>query len=406
MMDLAPRSEETFPPWQFVPRTNPVMALSQTMARGDRSRQEMSSAHMMRPTIRNEMMAAIPTMEDFFLDNLKKHPRKRTHLQDLVGQQTPGMLMAEFNLFLKNALASSTWAGYGVAWSDLLRFCEEARLPLCEYSAAMFCRRKLLTPYQIGAKGKSRWYEVSTVYQVSKELSAVGNRLSAQGWEKQGWIAMLQKILIRMGAKDPQSQADPITRDQVYAVVNGTSQTLSEDDRISFLLAWKTASRGDDLQKANADDAEVVTHHGKRLVVIRWRPQARVDSSGKLTTLASGVQKNQTHGRGFSCVVDCGAYHDRVVAYLKRRKGQPISGRTTAEITNFLQRFVAKNLTCHSIKRGALQYLLEQGVDLRMIAEVARHHQSFDWLPEATRAYLPPVALALAIGTHDATRLL
>lgn len=345
----------------------------------------------------------IPTVEDMFVRELKEHPRKNVINQDLTSGLSTAELFREFGKFLTNQFANSTWSGYGRTWSDLTEFASRLALPMCEFTAALFLRRRLTTQYKIGKKGKWRWWAVSSIWSQSKEISAVANRLSdRQSWQ-QGFLPILNRVLIKMGAKVPQHQADPIQRDQVYAFVDDATKQF--DQRMLLLIAWKVAARGDDLQKAATDDAVVTTIDGRPVVVIRWKPQARLLSNGKLSTLASGNQKN-SNGLGYSCVADFGAYHNDVLRFLRTRKGKPISPYSTSQVTYFLQKNVAANLTCHSIKRGALQYLLEQGVSLRLIAEVARHSNPLSWLPMVTRLYLQPVALALAIGTHTATRRL
>jgi hypothetical protein len=90
---------------------------------------------------------------------------------------------------------------------------------------------------------------------------------------------------------------------------------------------------------------------------------------------------------------------------LQARKGLPLSQYSTAQVTDFLKNHVSPKLSGHSFKRGALQYLLEQGIPLSLIADMARHARQ-DWIPMATRVYLPAIPLALAGGTQKATRLL
>lgn len=346
----------------------------------------------------------IPTMEEMFLEQLRRHPRKGQIHQDLTAGLSISKMMEEFAAFMTNAIATGTWSGYGRTWSDFQSFSSSVQLPPCEYVAALFLRRRMLTPYRQGKTGKIRYYQVSTIYNQSKSLLAIGNRMTTEAGWKMGFLATLNRILVKMGAKIPSFQAQPILRSQVYAVLDDPN--IPEDQKMIFYLTWKVAGRADDMQKAFADDTEVVTHQGVTYVVVRWRPRAREGAGSILTAAGSGCQKNISHGLGYSCVVDCGDYLPRVRRYLRSRKGKPLSPYTTEQVTSFLKKHVAENLSAHSIKRGALQWLLEQGIPLRLIGEMARHAHKLEWLPMATRVYLQTVLLALAIGTQEATRVL
>lgn len=346
----------------------------------------------------------IPTMEEMFLANLQAKPRRGTFTQDLTAGLSVQAMMQDFQLFLSNHLVQGTWDGYGRAWSDMISFAASVQLPVCEYTAALFLRRRMLTPYRRGMNGKLRFYLVSTIYGQAKAISAIGNRLSSdQGWHK-GILPPFMKVLVKMGAKIPTAQAQPITKAQVYALIE--DKTIPEHQRMLIFITWKCAGRADDMEKALTDDCQFVKYEGVEYLVIRWRPHAKEDRNSRLMMPGSGCMKNLTHGLGSSCVVDCGEYLSRVKAFVRSRKGLPLSHFTTDQVTAFLKSKVSADLSAHSIKRGALQFLLEAGVDLRLIVEVARHTPKIDWLPMATRTYLQSVLLALAIGTQKATRLL
>jgi len=344
----------------------------------------------------------IPSLEEIFLANLHDHTRRGTITQDLTQGLSVQEMMQDLQSFLSNNLAQGTWTNYGRAWAAMRSFAESVPLPVCEYTAALFLRRRMLTPYR-QKNGKMRYYLISSIYGQSKAIQAVGNRLSSPGWQ-QGILTCLNRVLVKMGAKIPTFQAQPITRSQVYSIVDNSS--IPEHQRIILLITWKCAGRADDMEKALSDDCAFVKHEGVEYLVIRWRPQAKEDGLGHLKMPGSGCLKNLTHGLGSSCVVDCGEYLQRVKDYIRSRKGLPLSPYTTEQVTAFLKKHVSPDLSAHSVKRGALQHLLEVGVDIRLVIEVARHSPKIDWIPMATRTYLQSIALALAIGTQKATRLL
>ena len=340
--------------------------------------------------------APLPTVEQIFLEHLRTHrsknPRPNTRLLTL-GMSLED-LQADFHRFLGSALATGTWNGYGRVWQDMTEFAQELRLPVSEYAACLFLRRSMLTP---NAKGK--FLLVSTVYGYSKNISAVSGRIHSPLWN-QGFQPLFNRILVKMGAKVPTTQAQPILRHQIYDTMENPD--IAESEKMLLYLSWKSASRADDLAKAHTDDTSIVLYKGIWYVVIRWVPKAA--GFQPATGRGSGSQKNSANGLGHSCVLDCGEFLPRVRAYLLSRKGQSISPYTTAQSTRWIKKHISPALSAHSIKRGALQYLMEMEVDMRVIVEMARHAN--DWIPITTRVYLQPVPLALAIGTQRGTRVL
>ena len=163
-------------------------------------------------------------------------------------------------------------------------------------------------------------------------------------------------------------------------------------------LAWKLAARADDLLKAFSNDCLWVVHKGKDLLVVRWRPSERIGPG-------CGRQKNSANGLGHSCVLDCGDYRKRVMAYLKSRRNLPLSPYTTVQVSAFLKKHIDPKLSAHSPKRGALQELLRLEAPLSLIVAMARHAGPQD-VPAATRTYLDPIPLALAVGTQEGTAML
>lgn len=323
-------------------------------------------------------------IKDPFFKHLQRHypENPRTKVPDLCMNSVTAGLEA----ILEDELEESTWEGYARTWSEYERFSNHHRLAWTEINAALFLTAIYMDP--------KRKLSICTVYQYAKELSAVGNRLPEEfGWED-GTLKRVKRVLVKMGALIPESQALPMTMDDLEAILS--SPRFTEDEKMTILLGWLTASRGDDLQKANANDAERVKVNGRWLIVVKWRPRwAHGRGSGRL--------KNSRNGLGHACVVDGGAYSDRLWRFICKRKNRPITDLTTAKLANLLQR-INKELSGHSLKRGALSAMLAAEVEIALIIRVARHAHPLHDLPVNTKVYLPSTPLALALKTQDATR--
>jgi len=333
----------------------------------------------------------IPTVADLFLDSLDRHRPQRRRTRDLIRELPLETLKEDLHKFLDMSLEESTLRGYAGAWTDMLEFCALVRLPPCEYAAALYIRRLMLTP---DAKGK--YLLLSTLLNTSKSISAVSGRLDPLLW-RQGFLPIVNRILVKMGAKIPTHQAQPILRHQVYEFLNRPN--VPEIHRILVYLSWKLCARADDLRKCRASDCREVTHQGRQLIVVRWVPSERRGAG-------SGRQKN-LHALGHACVLDCGVYHRRVMDYLKQRQRiqGPLSPYSTEQVTAFLKKYIDKKLTAHSPKRGGLQELVAMNAPIELIVRMARHKEERG-LPMSTRVYLSPIPLALLERTQDATAML
>lgn len=340
----------------------------------------------------NRSGAQIPSMQQVFMEHLHSHgPTRSPGQPDLVKNMTFAEMKADLQKFLGYALEASTWKGYAGVWLGLESFCAQTKMPLCEYAAALYLRRLMLTP----STRKGKFLLVSTIYGKTKNLQAITGRMDPAQW-RQGFLRTIARVLVKMGAKIPTHQAQPMMRAQVYEFVDRPG--APEDYRMLVYLSWKLAARADDLLKAWTDDSELVVFQDRQYIVVRWRTSERIGQG-------SGRQKNSGNGLGHSCVLACGEYLPRVQAYLKTRKGKSISPYNADQVTAYLKKYIDPKLSAHSPKRGALTDLLGQDCSLRLIVEMARHSLETA-LPMATRTYLPAIPLALAIGTQHATGML
>lgn len=300
-------------------------------------------------------------------------------------------LLQRTTKFLSHSLAESTWMSYARSWEDFNQYCRRLCTPPTEMMAAVYLRERMLRQDRRG-KGLA----LSTIYSEAKRLKAVSSRIEGPNWNC-GILSAMMKILVKMGAKLPLHQAVPVSRNLIYASL----QRIDIPPEIStlFYIAWKSAARIDDLQKMRAQDAVEMTKNGKDYIVLRWIPNSNLAG-------ATGRQKNWGNGLGHSCVLDCGPYHQRVKALLHQRRRGPVCQYSTASIARWLKKLDPR-LSGHSIKRGALEFLLQQEVPAHLIVEMARHSKGSQHpFPLATRTYLHSVSVAWAMGTQDATALL
>ncbi len=292
-------------------------------------------------------------------------------------------LEKELDVFLARELEINTWASYRRAISEVRMFANYHGLEMCEHVVCLWLLSILKDPH--------RHLTFRGTLQYAKEASAALTRL---GIPRYGELSSMTSVLRKLGGNLPEGQAKPAEIAKVYAFVDNTQRM--EDERMLIYLGWKAAARADDLQKLDPRQCRRITHHGRDLIVLTWRPTAQVNP------FASGRMKS-AQGRIKTCVLDCQERTPTLWTWLQRRT--TVTTLNTAAIDRIVRK-MDPAYSGHSLKRGALHHVLEKGANLDQIVRLARHANSHDPLPAQTRVYLPHVLLALAEGTQEATRLL
>lgn len=324
--------------------------------------------------------------EGRFFRSLTRHRPKNPRVQPKSLKQLKEYEQ-ELDDFLEQELEKTTWEGYASVWTEFEQFTIRMKEEPSDRMAAIWLLSLLQDKERISLQG---------VYQYAKKLSAVVGRLPDADTYKDGDLKAFKAVCVKMGARIPTHQAEPILKEEVYRTVS--DERIPMDFRVELLLAWKSASRADDLQSLNVDDIVFTTWEGRKMIVLRWLPKIYQGTS------VLGRMKNDRCGLGKSCVVDAGEWHVFLKEGIQKRKGAFMK-RTTETFSNLLKKYTNQRLTGHSPKRGALEYLLNQHVPLHLVTEMARHATTSS-LPMVTRLYLSSVTLALRLETQQATKLL
>lgn len=284
--------------------------------------------------------------------------------------------------FLELELEEGTWDNYRRTYSEAKRFAEHHGLPVNEHTGTLW----LVAVHQ----DPRRKISLSGLLSYAKQLSAILSRVD----EASGELRVFIRILVKLGAAIPEHQAVPITKEEVYEMLD--DPRFTEEEKMLVYFGWKSAARASDLQHLDCRNVYEHRHQHRRLLVVLWIPTATPGS------LASGRIKH-AHGKIHACVLDCGRYTDRLLAYLHGRR--PFTCMTTRQISQLLTK-IRQDLTAHSLKRGALCCLVEQCTPIPLIVRMARHRNPLYDLPQHTQTYLPHRHLALLLGTQEATRKL
>ena len=194
------------------------------------------------------------------------------------------------------------------------------------------------------------------------------------------------------GAAIPTSQATPIPRRTLLQWAEHQQNDLC----LCAMLAWKTASRWDEVQKLGSEQFVKVT---PTEVIVDWH------------TLPKGRR-----GDPFTpskLVVVTGALTEKIASLYGRLKPFRYLTETTTEALTEKWHHTPgmTSFSGHSIKRGAVTHLLsllaeKKPVNPSLISVLAKHKVEVALSPTTIRYAGDPVALAKAIGTQDVTKWL
>jgi len=230
----------------------------------------------------------------------------------------------------------------------------------------------------------------STKLTYAKTLAATAAKLDIQV----PILRLYASGLAASGGTTPTAQASPATRKQVDTLMSHLPVHLAAP----ILLAWKTASRWDDVTHLQRQNVTVLS---PSRIIVQW-------SQTKSTRAQPFRASTWTE-----IVDDDPRRLNPLLEHLQSlRPTDPVTRLSTAQLIRLLRQFPdTQDLTAHSIKRGAIDVLVraaaEGRLDRHIVCLMAKHKDELFEMPATTLRYVSDkVALARMLGTHLATRLL
>lgn len=276
--------------------------------------------------------------------------------------------------------ASSTWRTRQSLWRRFEEF--RSTQPASESLGmlmAMFVESLEVTP--------------QTKHNYAKALSAVATRMQVMVPE----VRMYTQGLLADGAGVPIEQAAPMTREQLNWIMSDPACPASAPERMAIFVAWKTASRWDDVAQLTKESFLVLRDDE---IIIDW---AQHTKSSRLDPFRPSRWTVIRHRLPLSAL-------SKFVQNLPA--GAKFTSLTTTRLTGLLHAYQpTANLSAHSIKRGAATVLaqaaLEGRLDLTLLPLVLKHQTALPALPATTLRYIADGPLiARTLRTQDATLLL
>eukprot|EP00759_Apiculatamorpha_spiralis_P016466 PhF_6_TR2265/c1_g4_i1/m.3897 len=286
---------------------------------------------------------------------------------------------------LDGELGADTWKNYARTWKEFLAFKEEKNLDVSGKSACLW-----LVSVFMNVRRKT---SVSGILNYARQISAI---LSRTDMVDDGYLKTFMRVMRKMGGCIPEQPAIPILKEEVYRVLS--MRRFSDEEKMIIYIGWKIAARAADLRSIAVKDCQwTTTPQGEEALAMFWIPSSRQGVGSGRSKAANGMIR--------SCVAVFGDQTARVRQFLRGRVA--ITQLETQKISKLLQS-IRPELTAHSLKRGALQYVLEneQEIPLEVITRLARHRNPNQDLPNHTMGYLSRVPLAMRLNTHLATRKL
>jgi hypothetical protein len=228
--------------------------------------------------------------------------------------------------------------------------------------------------------------------------SSLRSVAKAMGVRQTPVLDLLSTALSVQAAHEPLQQARPVSHELGLRAL--------QQDRTGRLwaalwVAWKTASRWDDVIHLTRRSFILVDTEAKQ-VIVEWG-------------LTKSTRRQHFRPSSFTVIQDDTTFASitQLQAVLSRlKKEQPLTMMTTAQLRTWFRTMPdAKHLTAHSIKRGAIDVLIRHAadgnLDARYIPLLAKHRDVQSEYPTTTLRYVSDkAAMARMLGTQHATRLL
>lgn len=297
-------------------------------------------------------------------------------------------LQEEAQEMLGASIEQSTVRTYASVWSQFLEFSAYAlgERP-SEEAAIMYLTHRM-------NEDSGRSMSKQGIYQYGKVLRAISARLE-EPWDNEMLNAFI-KTLEHEGAALPRSQATVMEKGEFWRRWNEVSMT--EEQKWTLFVMWKTASRADDIQKLRLEDIR----KWRQYVLVHWDPR---NSQSRLREgQRSHRVKNDSHGLGWSVLISDPRNH-QFLEYVRLSKlagKERLTDMSTGEVTRLLKN-MRRDLTAHSIKKSALNVLIDCGIPAEEIPKLSKHKDVARDVPRSLRTYLRPERLAYAMGTHTLT---
>lgn len=274
----------------------------------------------------------------------------------------------------RGAWARSTWAARTALWRRLRSFQQQHGQTTTDLDITRFCEAQ---PVQL----QTRHQYAKTLATVAKQL---GQDVTLSQWYRAG--------LADLGALVAQEPAVPATKEQVDLI----RATFPSATAAVLLLCWKAAARFDDVKQLKKENFLQVTPH--RIIVL-W---------GKTKSNKAGIV--QSHS--LTVMDDEHGLPELVNRIARLQPNEHLTTLTGDAVRATLRRHPqTRDLTLHSFKRGAADVLIRAVVngtlDVELLPRLLKHKHPIQELPDVTLRYISDqVALALALRTQEATRLL
>lgn len=273
---------------------------------------------------------------------------------------------------VQRSIAQSTESGYVNTLARFHRFC---RIYLPNERMTFELRVMIWCEHQI-ASGE---IEIQSAYQYCKNISAGIQKMGGKVTGMETYMQGLRKS----GALAPNDQAQPISKEQMYRLLEFLERDGTDHERAHLLLMWFTASRYDDIEKLIS----------KKVVKERTLEDGRIQWNVRFD-----VHKGDPFYLGGSSKMVLPPDLSRFLEHFLGRRGPEESATAaTYEQVNAAVQSLYPNLSSHSIKRGALMELLQSGVPLETLQVIAKHRSLKTLL-----IYLDSARVADAIGLPQA----
>lgn len=271
--------------------------------------------------------------------------------------------------------ADSTWKGYAGVWGRYTEWCLENSLEVEFSSNACIW----IVETGISLQGQ---------HQYAKVLHALMKRFGFCVLH----LSLMAAGMRHQGALIPISQAKAITQPELEALL--ADSRVGDSLKLGMMLAWSTASRWDDI--THLTESMCIDRSPERLI-ISWGDKTKTSRADPFRA---------------SAYVDIrGRYVQEIQRLIQQtpQQQEQLVPWSTAALDTALKKW-GYPWSGHSFKRGAANHLVQAAAEgrlnINLLPQLLKHKSAMDFNATTIRYVSDHVALAIALGTGHATRLL
>jgi hypothetical protein len=319
--------------------------------------------------------------------NVQRYGTRQNRRSTAMGPSQMAELITRVDIRIGQSKAKRTWQGYSSVMKGFIKFDSEQTL---ESYKQMQIADKIIHFLEwkmsdLPLRSSIQRITVQSAYVYTKKLTYLYKRSPFLRPEGLHLLESFRRSLERMGAKNPDDPSRALDPAEMSTLLHHASLAIDNAKKAEerqkrlatwaqLTLQWLTASRTEDMLKLEPTHIKVCRGEQEALIQLTWPRGTKCAYSTTTDRLSISDQRliqfleKSTLGRVRPFALSVGSLNAMLKSLFQQPEGK---------------------ITSHSIRKGALTWLLRQEFPVELISEKAKHRSV-----RMLRAYIDPAVLA------------